>query len=370
MSEKWLNHWENSDRGIKVKSGKKVSMASFIARQFKYIVIYIAIVIALIFICFWVGSLIMIYVPGLWGNAIAAAITLALISPFLWAIGFRHTLVSTTHKLMEQSRFNKTTILLIFILRFVIVWVVSTSVLRHFFNEAFWLHLGIGTPYSRLLNIALALGYTILLRVLSPAMKFYKRIEDSFLDNLNKRQSSQVFAIPEILQENCHLQKMTLSPDSPYSGQHIRETDFRDNYNVSVVSVERGKQLFELPKSDFQLFPFDKVTFVGHEDHLRLLLPRVELFDEQLIQEHEESEVDLYKVEVRPESPYVGVALMDSGLAENFEAMIIAIERDGHFILNPSARITFQPADLVWFVAQKEKAEILMKYNPDTIPNA
>ena len=361
VSDKWLNHLENSDRGIKVKSGKKVSMASFIGRQFKYIVIYIAIVIALIFICFWVGSLVMIYVPGLWGNAIAAAITLALLSPFLWAIGFRHTLVGTTHKLMEQSRFNKTAILLIFILRFFIVWVVSTSVLRHFFNEAFWLHLGVGAPYFRLLNIAMALGFTIVLRVLSPAMKFYKRIEYNFLDNLNKRQQVQVFEIPEILQENCHLQKMTLSPDSPYSGQLIKETDFRDNYNVSVVSVERGKQLFELPKSDFQLFPFDKITFVGHEDHLRLLLPRVELFDERLIQEHEESEVDLYKVEVEHDSPIIGIALMDSGLSDKYDAMVIAIEREGHFILNPSARITFQPADLVWFVAQKEKAEFLMK---------
>lgn len=369
MSEQWLNHFENRDIGIKVKSGEKVSMASFIGRQFKHIIIYIAIIIALIFICFWAGSLIMIYVPSLWGNAIAVVITLVLVSPFLWAIGFRHTLVNTTHKLMEHSRFNKTLILSIFILRFIIVWAVATSVLRHFFNEAFWLRLGVGVHLGRWINVAMALGYTLLLRVVSPAMKFYKRIEDSFLDNLNKRQSSQVFSIPEILQENCHLQKMTLSPDSPYSGKLIRETDFRDNYNVSVVSVERGKQLVELPKSDFQLFPYDKITFVGHEDHLRLLLPRVESFDEALIQEHEESEVDLYKVQVRPESPYVGVALMDSGLAENFEAMIIAIERDGQFILNPSARITFQPADLVWFVAQKEKAEILMKYNPETIQN-
>ena len=365
LSQNWLNHFENSDRGIKVKSGKKVSMASFIGRQLKHIIIYIAIVVALLFICFWIGSFVIAHIPGLWGNAIAVAITLALVSPFLWAIGFRHTLVKTTHKLMEHSKFNKTLILSIFILRFIIVWLVATSVLRHFFNEAFWLRLGVGVSFGHWINVAMALGYTLLLRVVSPAMKFYKRIEDSFLDNLNKRQSSQVFAIPEILQENCHLQKMTLSPDSPYAGKIIRETDFRDNYNVSVVSVERGKQLFELPKSDFQLFPFDKITFVGHEDHLRLLLPKVELFDEQLIQEHEESEVDLYKVEVRPVSPYVGVALMDSGLAENFDAMIIAIERDGQFILNPSARITFQPADLVWFVAQKEKAEILMNYNPD-----
>ena len=359
--DKWLNHLENTDRGIKVKSGKKVSMASFVGRQFKYIVIYIAIVIAVMFICFWVGAFIMIYVPGLWGNAIAAAITLVLVSPFLWAIGFRHTLVKTTRKLMEHSKFNKTLILSIFIIRFIIVWVVATSVLRHFFNAAFWLHLGIGAPYFRLINIAMALGYTIMLRVMSPAMRFYKHIEDRFTDNLNKRQQAQVFEIPEILQENCHLQKMTLSPDSVYAGQHIKDTDFRDNYNVSVVSVERGKQLFELPKSDFQLYPFDKITFVGHEDHLRLLLPRVEAFDDALIHEHEEGEVDLYKVEVEPDSPMINVALMDSGFADKYDAMVIAIEREGHFILNPSARITFQPADLVWFVAQKDKAEYLMQ---------
>ena len=357
----WLSHFENKDSGIKVKSGNKVSMASFVGRQFKHIIIYVAIVIAVLFLCFWGGSVVMDYVPGLWGNAISAAITLVLVSPFLWAIGFRHTLVKTTQKLMEKSRANKTLILSIFILRFIIVWIVATSVLRHYFNGAFWTKLGVGAPYFRLINIGMALVYTVMLRVLSPAMKFHKRIEARFTDNLNKRQSSQVFAIPEILQENCHLQKMTLSPDSVYAGQYIKDTDFRDNYNVSVVSVERGKQLYELPKSDFQLFPYDKITFVGHEDHLRLLLGRVEAFDDALIQEHEESDVDLFKVEVQPDSSFVDVALMDSGLSDQYEAMIIAIERDGQFILNPSARITFQPLDIVWFVAQKAKAEVLMK---------
>ncbi len=358
--ERWLNRLENKDTGIKVKSGKKVSMASFISRQFKNIVIYLAIIIAVILICFFLCSFVMKYVPSPWNAAISTAFTLVLVAPFLWAMGFKHTLVKTTRKLMDANHFNKTVILIIFILRFVIVALIAYSILQHFFNGVFWSKLHIGSPWYHLINIAFALVYTLMLKILSPAMKFYKRIEERFLDNLNKRQSVQVFTIPEILQENCHLQKMTLSPDSPYAGKLIKDTDFRDNYNVSVVSVERGKQNFELPRSDFQLFPFDRITFVGHEDHLRLLLPRMEVFDEQLIQEHEESEVDLYKVEVEPNSPFIGVALMDSGLADVYEAMVIAIERDGHFILNPSARITFQSADLVWFVAQKERAEVLM----------
>ena len=357
---RWLNKLENSDSGIKVKSGEKVSMGSFIARQFKNIVIYLAIIIAVTLICFFLSSFIIRYVPSPWNAAIATAFTLILVAPFLWAMGFKHTLVKTTRKLMDVNHFNKTVILIIFILRFAFVALISYSILRHFFNGLFWSKLGVGAPWYHFITIGFALVYTLLLKVLSPAMKFYKRIEERFMDNLNKRQSVQVFTIPEILQENCHLQKMTLSPDSSYSGQLIKDTDFRDNYNVSVVSVERGKQLVELPKSDFQLFPFDRITFVGHEDHLRLLSPRVEVFDEQLIQEHEESEVDLYKVEVEPNSPFIGVALIDSGLADVYEAMVIAIERDGQFILNPSARITFQPADLVWFVAQKERAEVLM----------
>ena len=69
----------------------------------------------------------------------------------------------------------------------------------------------------------------------------------------------------------------------------------------------------------------------------------------------------MYKVEVESDSPLIGVALMDSGFADKYDAMVIAIERDGQFILNPSARMAFQPADLVWFVAQKDKAEYLMK---------
>ncbi|MCR5645751.1 MAG: cation:proton antiporter [Bacteroidales bacterium] len=356
----WIERLESKDTGIRVKSGQQVTMGSFIVRQLKNLVIYLAIIIAVMLICFFLSSFVIRYVPSPWNAAIAVAFSLILMSPFLWAMGFKHTLAKTTRKLMDKSRFNKTVILSVFILRFIVVLFVSYSVLRHFFTADFWAVLKVNAPLFKWINFGFALVYTILLRVLSPAMKFYKRIEARFMDNLNKRQQVQVFSIPEILQENCHLQKMTLSPDSPYVGKRIKETDFRDNYNVSVVSVERGHQVIELPRPDFQLFPYDKITFVGHEDHLRLLVGRVELFDFQLINEYTDGDVEMYKVEVKPDSEFVGITLMESGLSDKFEAMVIAIERDGQFILNPSAKIKFQSQDIVWFVAQKSKAELLI----------
>lgn len=359
--KRWLDRWENKESGLQVKNGKQVTMGSFLARQIKNMVIYVAIIIAVTLISFFLVSFIMRYVPTPWNAAISAACCMILLSPFLWAMGFKHTLVKTTQKLMNKNHFNKMVILSVFILRSVVVLVASFIVLQHFFTAEFWSYMNIHAPLFKWINFGFALIYVVMLRALSPAMKFYKRIEERFMDNLNKRQQAQVFAIPEILQENCHLQKMTLSPDSPYSGKLIKETDFRDNYNVSVVSVERGKQVFELPHSNFQLFPYDKITFVGHEDHLRLLVDKMEVYGDQLITEHVDGDVEMYKIEIEANSQFVGVALKDSGLSDQFDAMVIAIERDGHFILNPSARITFQLQDVVWFVAQRSKAEVLMK---------
>lgn len=82
-------------------------------------------------------------------------------------------------------------------------------------------------------------------------MRFYERIENRFLENMNKRDDLQVFAVPEVLQENFRLEKMSLSQDSEYVGKIIAETDFRSNYNISVVSVERGRKVFDLPDKDF-----------------------------------------------------------------------------------------------------------------------
>ena len=356
----WKERVNNKDAGIKVKSGKHVDMKSFLVRQIKNMVIYTAIIIAVMLLCFSLCTLIMKYVRAPWNYAISTAVTLLLMSPFLWALGFKHTLAEMTHKLMHKNKLNKVIVSGVFVLRFIIVWGFACNVLRHFMGGAFWNYLNIHSPLYWWINLGFGLIYTIMLRVLSPAMNFSKRIEKRFLENLNRRQSAQVFAIPEILQENCHLQKMTLSPDSKYVGLTIMDTDFRDNFNVSVVSVERGKQITELPKPDFMLFPYDKITFVGKEDHLRLLMGRVENFDETLIMEHPESDVDLYKVNVRPDSPYCGVRLIDSDLSSKYNAMVIAFERHGDFILNPSARITFEPNDTVWFVASAEKAKILL----------
>lgn len=350
----------NKEAGLKVKSGKHVDMKSFLVKQLKTLVIYSAIVIALMLLCFSICSLAIKYIGTPWNYVISLIFTLVILSPFLWAVGFRYSMTDLTNKLMKVNRFNKMLIRVISIIRILLVWAVVYSAMRHYLNAAFWNEWEVSKSVFVWLNVGFSLVFTLLLRLLSPAMNFYRRIEKRFLENLNHRQSNQVFTIPEVLQENCRLSKMTLSPDSQYSGKTIRETDFRDNFNVSVVSVERGKNNYDLPKPDFQLFPYDKITFVGNEDKLRQLMGRVEAFEDTLVNEHIDGDVDMYKVQVRPDSPYCGVMLKDSDLASRYNTMVIALERDGDFILNPSPRVAFAPNDIVWFVASSANAKVLL----------
>lgn len=350
----------NKEAGLKVKSGKHVDMKSFLVKQLKSLVIYSAIIIALMLLCFSICSLAIKYVSTPWNYVISLIFTLVILSPFLWAVGFRYSMTDLTNKLMKVNRFNKMLIRVISIIRILLVWAVVYSAMRHYLNAAFWKEWEVGKSVFVWLNVGFSLVFTLLLRLLSPAMNFYRRIEKRFLENLNHRQSNQVFTIPEVLQENCRLSKMTLSPDSQYSGKTIRETDFRDNFNVSVVSVERGKNNYDLPKPDFQLFPYDKITFVGNEDKLRQLMGRIESFEDNLVNEHIDGDVDMYKVQVRPDSPYCGVMLKDSDLASRYNTMVIALERDGDFILNPSPRVAFAPNDIVWFVASSANAKVLL----------
>ena len=133
----------------------------------------------------------------------------------------------------------------------------------------------------------------------------------------------------------------------------IGDSDFRDAYNASLVSVERGDEAFDLPRPDFMLFPMDEVTFVGSEEHLSQLRPQVEIEDEVLIKERPESDVNIYKSVVQKESRYLGLSLQESNIRDRYNAMVIAFERDGQFILTPPATITFKEGDTVWFVVSE-----------------
>lgn len=359
---KFVGYLENKDKRIKKKNGKWVTFRSFIIGHFKSIVIYSFLVIALMLICFSLLSLLIdrASIPMSITVLISLAVTLVVTSPLIWALGYKRELERDTIDSIMKKEISRRIVRFVYILRFLMAWFFAFLTIYHYLDDIFLQSIGIQLN-SIIMAIVAALVYMLLMRGISPAMKWYERIETRFLDNFNKRQAQHSFILPTVLQDNFTMEKMMLSPKSAYLGKSIRHCDFYSAYNVTVVCVERADEFYDLPRRDFVLFPSDIITFLGTEEELGKLRPFVEVEDEVLVRERPVSEMEIHYSVVSEGSNYLGVSLHDTDLRNRYNALVIAVERNDEFILNPPPSVVFQKDDTVWFVATEAKAEELLK---------
>ena len=362
VPDSWTSFFKNKEKSIKEKNGKMLTIRNFFIGQFKSVVIYSALVFALMLLCFSLFAPLVVSerLPLFFNTIISLAITLLLTSPLIWALGFKHDLDDETVRKVTENKAGRVVVRLNYLIRFMLAWFLASVIMRHFMNVSFWRSIGVQMD-DIIMSVVASLAYLLLMRGISPAMKWYERIEQRFLDNFNKRQSLQSFVVPDILQENFTLSKMTLSAKSHYSGISIRNSDFYEKYGVSVVCVDRGDEVIDLPRRDFVLFPMDEVTFLGTEEQLGKLRPLVDVEDEVLIKERPESDMDIHSSVVSENSRYIGVSLHDSDFRNRFNSLVIAVERDDEFFLNPKSSFVFQLGDRVWFIATESNTKKMVE---------
>lgn len=360
VPRRWTEFFNSKEKSIQGKNGKHVTMKTFLIGQLQKTVIYAAIILALTLICF------SIFTP--WGNnndkpyvnIVSLILSLAVAAPFLWAIGFKCDFDQETEQMLKSNKINHRIVQALYTIRFLIAWFFASYIFRHFLNNKFWNGIGIQMN-DIVMAIVASLAFLLVLRTLSPAMRWYERLERNFQENFNKRQEQFSFVVPELLQENFSMEKMVLSPKSPYVGKSMKETDFRSAYNVSVVCVERVDEVIDLPRRNMMLYPMDEVTFVGTEEHLAQLRSKMEVEDEVLVKERPRSDVDIHPLTLDGKNSLVGMSLRESDLRNRFNVMVISVERQDEFILNPSADIVFQVHDTIWFIASKSHTKELLE---------
>ena len=350
IPEKWKQAMTNYSQGFKVSDSTTLTFKTFVINQFKNMVIYGCIIFALAIICYSaIGPFIIRNIHGLWGGVTSIAVTLAVVSPFIWAMAFKYRISLTNSRLITKNIFERHVIVFIFILRYIIAITVITNILRHFISFNFFAAVGI------------AIGISIILAFSNGIMKFYDKLEKNFMDNLNKRQKQASFIIPEVLQQNFHLEKVVVSPLSRVVGKHLKDTVFRSQFKVSVVCIERGNHTYDLPDKDMAFYPYDIVTLVGSDENINKVKPIIEVEDPELIHERQDHNMSLHSVKISENSPICHVSLLNSMFKDKYDAMVIAIQRGDHFILSPSAATVFNCNDVIWFVSSVEAAKMIIQ---------
>lgn len=340
-----LDRYSSSSRS----SGHEQSIKRFLRKQLAGILLYSVILAALALLsASWLKPLInAMFVddngsPLFWGSLLGALITLTIMAPFLWAVLVKNVNRERIRRMLEVYNHSQVVVIPVLLFRCFIALSFVGYVL------ATWFHMAAG------LAVVLAIFAIFVLVYSRRAIGFYYRIEDRFVTNFNQRQAQHSFRIPESLERSFYMERMTVSPYSRFVGVSLQQSQFRQRYGVNVVSIERAGVVYDLPEKEMLMMPLDRLTVIGGEEQLAAFRAVMEVEPDMLIHDHSDNELNIYRLEVKPNNPVSGICIKDSQFQSRYRSMIIAIERGDCYMLNPAADTRFAVGDVVWFVSPQD----------------
>lgn len=340
-----LERYSNSAK----QTNQTSSVRMFLKKQFSSILLYGAINAAICLLSFtllkpFINSVIVNSngEPSFWGNLIGMLVTLGVMLPFVWAIAVRNVNRQKIKEMLDSKDYSQAIVIPVLLLRYFLALLFIGLVIGRY------IHLAVG------FLVILAVFVVLMVLFSKRTINFYQRIENQFIENFNSRQSQQSFKIPTLLENNFYLERIPVTPYSPYSGKRLMDTNFREDYGINVVSIERAGVVYDLPRKEMLILPGDRLSVMGSEDQIAHLRSVLSVEPDMLIHDHSDNELNIYRLTVHENNPFIGQSISESKFSQHYHAMIIAIERDGQQILNPRSYTVFQEGDVVWFVSPEE----------------
>ena len=293
------------------------------------------------------------YVPGsIWGNILAAVITLTLMAPFLRAIMMKKNRSEEFKNLWKDNRLNRGALVSLVAFRIIICIVLVLMVLIPLF------------PKLTVLMVIISLAVVTFI-IFSQGFKAQsRRIEAQFLENLNLKQKldeKKAAILPTVANDlsskNIHIEEFEIAQNSLSVGKSLRELNFRQKTGVNVVTIIRGSKKINIPDGNERLYPFDKLVVSGSDDEMQQLAQYLQDRRAQASSMEEEAQhhISLSQYLVESDSPLIGETIIGAGIREKSECMVIGIDRGDESIIQFTPVFMFQEGDVIWLAGEKDK---------------
>lgn len=353
LPAKWLKAFEQAEEHTTVaeQSEWKKLLKSYVLRIVLYGVIVLALAIlsrALLepaltkFFPSWSDNL---------HNLVTVAITLGVMSPFLYGLGVSSGSISqSAGKLLREKDSNKWPILGLILLRaFLAVGIIAAVISSHF-HLAGW-------------NIVLILVAGALFIII--ARYFVHRestLESRFLANLNQKEIEEAKKAPVSVSVrrkmgayNVLTEEMVVSADSTFAGMKLNDIHFRINTGANVIKIVRGSSSVTIPSGDMIIFPGDRLIAVGTREQLDAM--RTMLTDSEVPGDPSaDGDFTVVPIVLRAESYMTGKSLRACKVRD-YHCLVISVLHDGEFTTNPKPEYVFAEGDTVWLAGEKSSCE-------------
>lgn len=350
MSVRWKRVLDGYASGVEVVDSENNWRKLLLALS-RITIIYSVIAIGIIALSFhFFYPLLHEWVLPFWANLICAVVTITLVSPFLRAFVMKKNHSVEFQTLWGDNRLNRAPLVLTIIVRFLLAVGFILFILEYIFHLL----------TAWIVAVSLVIVGTILFS------RWLKKqsilLERTFIRNLNLRDTHAEFMgnkapkyAGSLLTRDLHLTDFEIPADSIWAGKTLSELKFSKKYGIHVVSILRGKHRINTPGGISRIYPHDKLQIIGTDQQLSLFAKQGEKIA-KLIQEEDivKSEMHLRQLVVTERTPFFGKNLPESGIRENYNCLVVGVERKDGILVTPDILIPFAVGDIVWVVGEMD----------------
>ena len=227
-------------------------------------------------------------------------------------------------------------------------------------------------PLSRMLDLS---GLWLLPLILAAVLlasrsgwmaSAYLRVEAHFLANLNERQLAR-FSDREAgrLWLDEQLRVDSIPVPASCTGKSLRTLGWGQNYGVNIIRLTRGRRSRNMPSGWVLLQGGDIATVIGTPENLRTLrrslgletdepMPSLRAFINS--QADRDNALYSYALPIEKGGPLEGKSIRDSGIRENYDCMVLGLQRENLPLAQPDVNMIVQSGDLVWILGARSMA--------------
>lgn len=277
-----------------------------------------------------------------WAKLTSILLTLAAMSPFIWALTAKKIKGISYKALWLDSKYNKGPLVTLEIIRSVVAVLLIGVLLRQFF------------PFWNAVFGAAVVMLIVLVIFKRRLQYFYHRIEHRFITNLNEKENANK-ENSSLTPWDAHLSRIVIQPTSLLVGKPLDELALREKYGLNIAFIERGDRVIYAPLRSDELYPNDEIGVIGTDMQLQQFTSLVQTMNEEKNIEDDIDNITLERIVVDEHNALKGQTIRSTGIREKTNGLVVGIERNGERLLNPVSDTIFEWEDVVWLVGDKVK---------------
>lgn len=284
---------------------------------------------------------------GSWGQFTATAITFAVMLPFLFALSFSSTKPDEKMRLHASASFYDVPLVAMKIIRYLVTLIFIVYLMTIAYNSMIAWITGV-----------ICFGLIIVFAS-SKLMSRYNNIEKKFINNLNIRENTRL-GINNNLVSDLHQAYIQVGAYCPFVGDRLKDSGLRDDYGVSISSIQRGDRVMPLPSVDARIFPGDVLGVIGTDEQIKRLNDDIERDQNAFMAvPTTQPDVVLRNILLSEKSPIINVPLGKTHLRTDYYSMIVKVQRGENEFEQPGPSTVLREGDIVWVVGDPTRIDAM-----------